>query len=169
MRNIGEYVLYGAAGVNTIVDIREESIGDVSRSYYVLRSASSRTDSLTFVPADNERLVSAMRPLLTAEELDKLVSEANEVQPCDWIEANRARSERFKQIMESGDRVGMIAMIKAINEQGVRRIAEGRKNFLADETAKQKALKLLSREFAIVQDISDVEAVALAESLTSCN
>ena len=80
MRNIGEYVLYGAAGVMTIVDIREESIGDISRSYYVLRSASSRTDSLTFVPADNEKLVGAMRPLLTADELDRLISDAKGIQ-----------------------------------------------------------------------------------------
>ena len=165
MRNIGEYVLYGAAGVNMIVDIREESIGDVSRSYYVLRSASSRADSLTFVPADNERLVGAMRPLLTADELDSLISDAKNIQPCDWIEANRDRSERFKQIMESGDRVGMIAMIKAINESAIRRSEEGRKNFLADETAKQKALKLLSSEIAIVRGVSDEEAAVITENL----
>ena len=79
---------------------------------------------------------------------------------------NRARSECFKQIMESGDRVGMIAMIKAINEHGIRRSEEGRKNFLADETAKQKALKLLSSEIAIVRGISDEEATAIVDSLT---
>lgn len=167
MRNIGEYVLYGAAGVMTIVDIREESIGDVSRKYYVLRTASSRTDSLTFVPADNEKLITAMRPLLTAEELDYLISDAKNIQPCDWIEANRHRSEVFKTVMESGDRVGMIAMIKAINEHGIRRSEEGRKNFLADETAKQKALKLLSSEIAIVRGISDEEAAVITENLTN--
>lgn len=167
MRNIGEYVLYGAAGVMTIVDIREESIGDVSRKYYVLRTASSRTDSLTFVPADNERLVGLMRPLVTKDELHRLAESAKDIEPCEWIEANRARSEAFKAIMESGDRVGMIAMIKAINEHGIRRSEEGRKNFLADETAKQKALKLLSSEIAIVRGISDEEAAVITENLAN--
>ena len=165
MRKIGECVLYGVAGVMTIVDIREESIGDVSRKYYVLRSARSRSESLTFVPADNERLVGAMRPLLTREELESLAASAKDIEPLEWIEANRVRSEAFKAIMESGDRVGMIAMIKAINENGIRRGEEGRKNFLADETAKQKALKLLSREIAIVRGITDEEATIIADNL----
>lgn len=165
MRKIGECVLYGVAGVMTIVDIREESIGDVSRKYYVLRSARSRSESLTFVPADNERLVGAMRPLLTREELESLAASAKDIEPLEWIEANRVRSEAFKAIMESGDRVGMIAMIKAINENGIRRGEEGRKNFLADETAKQKALKLLSSEIAIVRGITDEEATIIADNL----
>ena len=165
MRKIGECVLYGVAGVMTIVDIREESIGDVSRKYYVLRSARSRSESLTFVPADNERLVGAMRPLLTREELESLAASAKDIEPLEWIEANRVRSEAFKAIMESGDRVGMIAMIKAINESAIRRGEEGRKNFLADETAKQKALKLLSSEIAIVRGVSDEEATIIADNL----
>ena len=69
MHKIGDKIMYGAGGVMTIVDIREESILDISRSYYVLRPTLSKTESLTFVPADNEKLVSAMRPLLTKEEI----------------------------------------------------------------------------------------------------
>lgn len=165
MRKIGENILYGASGVMTIVDIREESVGDVSRKYYVLRSASSRSDSLTFVPADNERLVGAMRSLLSRDELDGLFDTARSIEPCPWIDGNRPRSEAFKQIMDSGDRKGMIAMIKAINHHGILRSEEGRKNFLSDETAKQKALKLLSSEIAIVLGISDDEAMQKAEFL----
>ena len=166
MRKIGECVLYGVAGVMTIVDIREESIGDVSRKYYVLRSARSRSESLTFVPADNERLVGLMRSLLAKDELESLAASAKDIKPLEWIEANRVRSEAFKAVMESGDRVGMIAMIKAINENGIRRGEEGRKNFLADETAKQKAQRLLSSEIAIVLGISDEEALAYTDALT---
>ena len=165
MRKIGENILYGASGVMTIVDIREESVVDVSRKYYVLRSANSRSDSLTFVPADNERLVGAMRSLLTREELDGLFATAPSVEPCAWIEGNRPRSESFKQIMDSGDRKGMIAMVKAIDNHGIIRSEEGRKNFLSDETAKQKALKLLASEIAIVLGISDDEAIEMAENL----
>ena len=50
---IGDKVLYGANGVMTIVDIREESVADVCRNYYVLSSALGKNESLTFVPADN--------------------------------------------------------------------------------------------------------------------
>jgi RNA polymerase-interacting CarD/CdnL/TRCF family regulator len=76
MHKIGDKIIYGANGVMTIVDIREESVGDVSRSYYVLLPATGRASSLTFVPTDNEKLTSAMRPMLmdlgTAKSLKNL-------------------------------------------------------------------------------------------------
>ena len=155
MHKIGDKVMYGAAGVMTIVDIREESIGDVSRSYYVLRPTCTNSDSFTFVPTDNERLVSAMRPLLTREEVISLLNSPCDLPPIDWIKENRARQEYFKRIMESGDRARMIAMIRAIDESGLRREAEGKKNFLTDENARAKAERLLRSEFSIVLGIPE--------------
>ena len=163
MHKIGDNILYGASGVMTIVDIREESIGDVSRSYYVLRPTLIRSESLTFVPADNERLVSSMRPLLTKSEIITLIHSAKDAPELDWIKENRARSESFKRIMESGDRAKMISMIRAINESGARREAEGKKNFLSDENAKSKAEKLLFSEFSVVLGIPEDEVPAFIE------
>lgn len=163
MHKIGDKIMYGAGGVMTIVDIREESIGDVSRSYYVLRPALIRSDSLTFVPTDNEKLVSAMRPLISREEIISLLRGAKDAPALKWINENRARQECFKRIMESGDRAGMIAMIRAIDESAARREAEGKKNFLSDENAKQKAKKLLFSEFSIVLGIPEEEIPSFIE------
>lgn len=163
MHKIGDKIMYGAGGVMTIVDIREESIGDVSRSYYVLRPALIRSDSLTFVPTDNEKLVSAMRPLISREEIISLLRGAKDAPALKWINENRARQECFKRIMESGDRAGMIAMIRAIDESAARREAEGKKNFLSDENAKQKAEKLLFSEFSIVLGIPEEEIPSFIE------
>ena len=157
MHKIGDKIMYGAGGVMTIVDIREEFVGDVSRRYYVLRPTLVRSDSLTFVPTDNERLVSAMHPLLSREEIITLLRESKDAPAIEWVKENRARQDRFKKIMESGDRAGMIAMIRAINESAARREAEGKKNFLSDENAKQKAEKLLFSEFSIVLGIPEDE------------
>lgn len=158
MHKIGDMVVYGAFGIMTVVDIRDESIGDLVRSYYVLRPTLSNNESFTFVPTENEQLVSAMRPLLTKDEIMSLLHSAKELGPIDWVNENRARQEYFKRIMESGDRAKMISMIRAINENGKRREAEGKKNFITDENAKAKALKLLQSEIAVVFDISEDEA-----------
>ncbi len=166
MHKIGEKILYGAAGVMTIVDIREESIGDISRSYYVLNSAVRRSDSLTYVPTDNERLVSAMRPLLTEEEIKSLLHSVKDMEPLEWVPENRARSEYFKRVMESGDREEMVAMIIAIDENAKRREAEGKKNFLSDENAKQKAEKLLHTEISVVLGIPEEDVPAYIENET---
>lgn len=166
MHKIGDKIVYGAAGVMTIVDIREESFGDVSREYYVLTSAVRSSDSLTYVPADNESLVASMRPLLTEDEIVMTLKSAENAVPIDWIPENRARSEYFKRIMESGDRVKMLAMIRAIDESGARRLAEGKKNFISDENAKQKAEKLLFSEFSIVLGIPEEDVLAFIEEKT---
>ena len=161
MHSIGDKVMYGAAGVMTIVDIREESFGDVSRSYYVLKSVPARTDSLTFVPVDNERLVSAMYPLLSADELISLLRSASDIAPVDWVPENRARQEYFKKIMESGDRTRMVAMINAIDERGRQRELEGKKNFLSDEGARHKAERLLYSELSVVSGVPEEDIPSL--------
>lgn len=163
MHRIGDNIIYGANGVMTIVDIREETIGDVSRGYYVLRPALTNSDSLAFVPTDNERLVSSMHSLLTREEIITLLSEAKNAPSINWIKENRARQEYFKKIMESGDRAKIIAMIRAINKSAALREAEGKKNFLSDENAKAKAEKLLLSEFSIVLGIPEEEIPAFIE------
>ena len=104
MHKIGDRIMYGASGVMTIVDIREESFGGACRSYYVLAHPSAKTESQIFVPTDSERLVSMMRPLLTKEEIFELFSSSATLPEVQWIEANRARQEHFKKILESGDR-----------------------------------------------------------------
>lgn len=164
MHSIGDKIMYGAAGVMTIVDIREEAIGDVPRSYFVLRPTLARTDSYTFVPVDNERLVSSMRPLMTRDEVLSLIRSFNEIEPLRWIPENRARQDYFKRVMESGDRRDMVAMIRAINDNAVRREAEGKKNFLSDENAKIKTQRLLYSEFSVVLDIPEEEISAFVKS-----
>jgi CarD family transcriptional regulator len=161
MHSIGDRVVYGTNGVMEILDIREESIGDVSRSYYVLSSICSSSDSLTFVPTDNENLVSAMRPLLTKDEALELIRQSADPPEIQWVEANRARTEYFKRLMESGDRLKLFSMIKAIDESGKRREAEGKKNFLTDETTKAKAEKLLYSELSLVLGISEEQVLDL--------
>lgn len=160
MHKIGDKIMYGAGGVMTIVDIREESIIDTPREYFVLRPTLARSDSFTYVPVDNDRLVASMRPLLTRDEVISLIHDARQIPPIRWINENRARQEFFKKVMESGDRLQIVAMINAIDENGKRREAEGKKNFLSDENARAKAVRLLHSEFAVVLDIPEDDVSA---------
>ena len=108
----------------TVVDIREEAIAGEKRKYYVLRADGAPSSSLTFVPVDNEKLTSQMRRLLSREEIEAIIDEARSRPDEEWIADNRQRSERFKHIIESGDRAGMISMIGAIYKNGEAREAD---------------------------------------------
>ena len=164
MHNIGEYVVYGGNGVMTVVDIREEAFGGDMRPYYVLREVGTSSASLTFVPTDNERLVSLMRPLLTRDEIYEIIHSLRNLPDCTWAKDSRSRSELFKRIMESGDRGGILAMIRTIYKAGLRREEEGKKNFISDENAMHKAEKLVYSEFSLVLGIPEEEIPELIKA-----
>ena len=159
MYSIGEKVVYGAMGVMEIVDVTEQTIGDVARKYYVLKEYTSQTASFTYVPVDNEALTSQLQPLLTKEEIVETIRAAKTTHPIEWIEENRARSEAYKRILATADRVQLLAMIRLVYETGLRREAEGKKNFIADENVMRRAQKNISTEFSLVLGIPDSEVL----------
>ncbi len=164
MLGVGDNVVYGANGVMTVVDIREETVADVKRRYYVLRAAGTNSDSLTFVPVDNEALVAMMRPLLTREEILSILHTQESEPELEWVRDNRQRAERFKKIIDSGDRARIIAMIRSIYKTGLRRGEEGKKNYLSDETAMRRAERLIASEFSIVLGIPEEKVPEFIEN-----
>ena len=157
MYSIGEKVVYGAMGVMEIVDITEQTVGDVARKYYVLKEYASPSASLTYVPVDNAALTSQLHPLLTKEEIVDTIRLAKTTQPIAWVEENRARSEMYKRILATADRAQMLAMIRLVYETGIRREAEGKKNFIADENVMRRAQKNIATEFSLVLGIPESE------------
>lgn len=154
MHKVGDKVLYGTSGVMLIADIREESVCDVTRSYYVLRELSGRGGE-TLIPTDSDSLVSRMRPLLKREEIDEMIRLAKAAPEAEWIKDNRTRAEKFKKIILSGDRTALIAMINSIYIAGMKRTEQGKKNYLSDESAMRKAEKLLYSEISAVCGIAE--------------
>jgi RNA polymerase-interacting CarD/CdnL/TRCF family regulator len=164
MYKIGDKVVYSSFGVMEIVDIRTEKVAAVSREYYILESICGLGCSQTFVPKDNDQLVSNMHPILTKSEMLDFIRKMESIPPLDWIADNRARSDRFKSLIESVDREAMISMIKLVRATAVRRAAEGKKNYLADENAMNKAQRLISSEISTVFEISEDEVASFVES-----
>lgn len=157
MRSVGEKIVYGGVGLMEIVDVREECFGDTPRNYYVLRQLGASSDSQTFVPVDNERLVALMYPILTKEEALALISRASSIPDFVWNTDNRIRAERFKATIESGNRDEILSLIKTVREvNGIRR-EEGKKNSLADENALKKAEKLLYSELSEAIGVGEAE------------
>ena len=165
MYGIGEKVVYGAFGVMEIVDLTDQTVGDVTRKYYVMKEYSSLSSSLTYVPLDNESLVSQMKPLLTKDELIEVVREAKRSPSIEWIEDNRARSEVYKRILASADRAKLLAMINLVYRTGLRREEEGKKNYIADENSMRRAEKLINSEFSIVLGIPESDVPAFIKNL----
>lgn len=156
---IGDKLIYGSQGIMTLTDERYETIGDEKRLYYVLSGADTASAALTFVPKDNEHLASLMKPLLTSEALCEVLAGFDKSSVPAWNDSSRQRQDAFKRILESGSRTDILGVIYLIRENGKRRLAEGKKNFLSDENVLKRAEKILSDEIMLVLGVSADEAM----------
>ena len=163
MYTVGELVTYGALGVMRISDIREETVQDITRSYYILEQIKGDDGSKTYVPVDNERLVAAMRPLISADEAHSLCEKIKELPLLEISKDNRARTEKFRAVIESGDREAMLSMIKTVRAMAREREAVGKKGYISDTNMQNKAAKILYSELSYVLGVPESEMSAYLE------
>ena len=160
---IGEKLIYGSQGIMTLADERYERIGDEDKLYYVLSGDDTATGALTFVPKDNERLTSLMKPLLSRDELFSAFSDFDTKDLSQWSDTSRARQEIFKRVLEGDNRTDILGIIYLIRENGKRRLAEGKKNFISDENILKRAEKILTDEIMLVLGVNADEAKSLID------
>jgi CarD family transcriptional regulator len=112
MFKIGELVSYSATGVCEIVDIRSEKLTDREMQYYILNPM-YQNSSTVYVPVENEVLVSRMKPIITADEAKKLISEISNT-TYQWIENDSERITFFRETLRTGERSKILAVIKCL-------------------------------------------------------
>ena len=157
MFKIGDNIIYGVGGVMTVMDIRSDQITGEEKTYYLLCEYGKNNASVTYVPVDNEKLIASMHPLLSKDEVMSAISRAKELPDLEWIGDNRQRTEAYRSILRSMDRLSILVMIRTIHNTGLCRTAMGKKNFLADEGVMQKAERILGEEFSSVLGVSEDE------------
>ena len=155
MFQVNDMVLYGTNGVCKLVDIDVRDCGGRMVEYYILKPIYA-SNSTVFVPVNNEKLTSKMRYVLTKEEIDEKIRLIPESSP-GWIDDERTRKERFKDIVSRADTFELIQLIKTLLEHQEAVMARGKKLHVADERMLQEAEKMMCDEFSYVLGISKEE------------
>lgn len=155
MFQVNDMVLYGTNGVCKLVDIDVRDCGGRMVEYYILKPIYA-SNSTVFVPVNNEKLTSKMRYVLTKEEIDEKIRLIPESSP-GWIDDERTRKERFKDIVSRADTFELIQLIKTLLEHQEAMMARGKKLHVADERMLQEAEKMICDEFSYVLGISKEE------------
>ena len=158
MFNVDDIVIYGINGVCKIVTIEEKNLMGTKKNYLVLKPLNG--DKSTFyVPVDNENLLSKMRKLLSEDEINQLIdSMPNE--KILWINNERERKERYRQIIADGNHSELIRMIKAIHFEKKDREEKGKKLHISDERFLKEAEKILYDEFQYVLNLSEKDVMS---------
>lgn len=148
---IGTYVLYGKTGVCLVQEQKTIKMGRESSQYYVLSPVSDGRSSV-YVPCDNADLVARMRPLLTRDEINALLVDAEaERQP--WIDDRNERGALYRRVAADGDRQQLIRVICCLFRKKHERMEMGKHLSTMDEAALQECMRLIDEEFSMVLDI----------------
>ena len=157
MLKINSVVMYGSSGICRVADIRKEKIGGIEREYYILKPAYDE-NSTVYVPVDSDDLHKKIKKVLSPEEIYELIKNMPD-EESDWIVNYKERCEKYKEILDNGDRYELIKMIISIHLRSEYLSESGRKLGNADRTAMKRAEKLLHEEFALVLNIEPDEVI----------
>lgn len=158
MYQVGQKVVYGIHGVCDILDIEVKSIDRQKIAYFVLEPL-EQPGARYYIPKDNPAALSKLSPLLSRQELEALIAE------CDpdgnsWIADENQRKQRYRELIGSGDRRGLVVMVHTLHMHKKKQAELGRKFHLCDENFLRDAEKLLCSEFSLVLNLSREETAA---------
>ena len=140
-----EFVHYGACGVCRVEDIRPIRFGPDAplRAYYVLHAVEQNGADI-YVPADNPKLMSRMRPVLSKAEIDRLLAGVREDR-LPWIEDRKQRLDTFRDILCRGDERELLLLARCLYQKS-RETAKGLSS--TDAQVLKKAESMIAQAFS---------------------
>ena len=151
MHNVNETVLYGTHGICRIADIEERDFTGSTKTYYVLKPVKDEKSTI-YVCVHNEKAVQQMRQIMSADEIREMIRNMPD-EAAEWIENKNERNEKYKAILNSGDRYALVRMIKSLYLHRQQQKELGKKMHLTDEKFFKDAERMLHEEFAAALNI----------------
>lgn len=155
---IGDHVTYRKNGVCRIVDVTVQNFGGQGKKeYYVLNSVYD-ANMKVFVPVGSE-LEKEMQYALPASEIHRIIDESKNAKDL-WIDDCKARAALFDGIVNGGDKVKMLWLIKAVTEYRAEVEKEKKKMKANDLKYLSQAESIVAADFAFSLGIAKSEVMA---------
>lgn len=156
MFQVGDRVVYGIHGVCDIKD-SEIQIVDRKKVTYLVMEPLAQPGSRYLVPTHNAAAMAKLKPMLTREMLEALIR-SDVVRQDSWIRDEGQRKQTYRELISSGDREHLMAMVHTLYRHKADQAAAGRKVHLCDDNFLRDAEKLLAGEVAVVLEMDMEEA-----------
>jgi len=145
----GETVVYGGSGVCEIDDIKDVRFyHERPQKYYILKPLFVNQAQVVYVPFNNEKLTSKIKPVISKKEALDLIHAIDD-NSIEWIEDRNERKEIFNGLVASGDRKSIVDVISAITAHRKRLADEGKSLNQQDEKILTDAQRRMNAEFAV--------------------
>lgn len=152
MYQIRQRVVYGACGVCRMAEQKEEK----GKQYLVLEPE-GQDNSRYFVLLTNPAAMNKLRPMLTREEMENLLSFARK-SGAAWISEENQRKQLYRELISGGDRQRLMGTVCSLYRYKASRAAEGKKCHICDDLFLKDAEKLLAGEISAVLGIEMEQA-----------
>lgn len=146
MYNVNDAVVYASYGVCVISAIEERDFSGENIEYYILRPVGDKKNTF-YVPTSNSALKDKMRSIYSRKEVNNLISMMSDEQ-CIWIDNDFQRKEEYKKIIDRGDRLELVRLIKTLYEKNAELNKQHKKLRSTDEKFLREAENMLYDEFA---------------------
>lgn len=161
MYQVGDKIIYGIHGVCIIAELETKSIDRKKVQYYVLEPI-EQPGARYYIPTENPAAVAKLSPILSRQELDAMLQDRS-IPDGTWIGDENHRKQRYRELLNSGNRAAILAMVRVLRSHKAEQMAQGRKFHLCDETFLKDAEKLLCSEFSVVLNLSTSDAANYME------
>ncbi len=155
MLKLNERVVYGTTGVCVVDSVEDKRIGREVKKYYVLKPV-AQSSSTVYVPADNEKLLSKVRSVLSVEQIKCMLCSLKD-EPDVWTDNDNERRLKFSEIISSGDRKACLVMMRSLHNRQRFLADSGKRLHIADERALKEAERLIHDEFSVALSIKPEE------------
>lgn len=145
MYNVGQYVVYGTAGVCKIVGFEKKKLGNEENDYCRLEPLGGGC-SVYYIPSGS--LETRVREMHSKEQIMALLAKLPSVEPIE-IEDFRKRKAVFSTALKGSDVLTIFSMIKRLHSELDERTRLGKKLNLTDEKLMKDALDLVCQEFSV--------------------
>ena len=167
MYQVDDLVMYRNIGVCKIVDICEREQFDTVGVYYTLKPLNDERSTI-FVNVENKKVM--MRYLLSANEVHDLLENIDSIDgySCD---NDRERDAHYKELINSGDTVNWIQVIKGLYGRKMERMKKGKDLSQQEERLYRTAEKLFNSEIAYtlgipMEDVVDYISKKVGHSIS---
>lgn len=115
----GDYISYSGHGVCKISDIRAMDFGSGKQDYYIIEPIAAGSATI-YLPRDNPKALSRIRPVLTKEEIDAIISSVRDDQ-IPWPNDRKVRIAQFQQILSRRDTRELLMLASCLHKRKTER------------------------------------------------
>ena len=145
MYSKGDYVNYSTQGICEIEDIRliRFNSDPRARRYYILKPVQQK-NACIYVPVDNQKLIGQMCPVLSSDEIDRIILSIKNSK-ISWIEDRKQRASEFQSILSRRDEKELLQLASCLylkSKDGTKGLCSGDLQIL------KKVETIIAQEFS---------------------